>query len=67
VGIDADAAAAGGVPQIDLAWAGGEVAIRILGIDAALDGVTARLGVDDVLESGRPAAMRICSLIRSQP
>lgn len=49
VGIDAYATATGGVPQVDLARAGGEVAGRVLGVDAALNGVAAGDGVDDVL------------------
>ena len=44
VGIDADALAAGGIPQIDGAGAGGEVVIRVFGVDAALDGVAAGRG-----------------------
>jgi hypothetical protein len=49
VRVDADTAAAGGVPQIDLARAGGEIVVGILRVDAAFDGVTARLAVDDVI------------------
>ena len=49
VGIDADAAAAGGVVEFDLAGGGLEVVRGVFGVDAALDGVGARGGVDDVL------------------
>jgi len=49
VAVHADAAATGGVPKIDLAGAGGEIAIRVFGVDAALDGVTASSGIEHVL------------------
>ena len=47
--VDADTAAAGGVEEIDLARAGGEIVVGILRVDAAFDRVTARLAVDDVI------------------
>ena len=49
VGIHAHALAAGGIPEIDGAGAGGEVVEGILGIDAALDGVAARGGFQHVV------------------
>ena len=49
MGIDPDAFSTGSIPEIDGAGAWGEIVIRILGIDPALDGVTARLGIEDVL------------------
>src|SRR4051812_36876959 len=45
VGIDADTMAAGGVIKADRAGRGGEIAGRILGIDAALDRVLLELDI----------------------
>ena len=46
--IDANAATTGGIVKIDIAGAGLEIFFWILSIDAALDGMSTRLGVDDV-------------------
>ena len=48
MGIDADTASTGGIVKIDIAGAGLEISFGILSIDAALDGMSTRLGVDDM-------------------
>ena len=48
VGVDADSASTGCVVEFDIAGAGLEVFLGILGVDAALDSVAARLGLNDI-------------------
>ena len=65
-GIDAHAEAAGRVEVGDPAGRGGE-GPRVLGVDAALDGVALEATSSCVNERPRPAATRICSRTRSMP
>ena len=48
MGVDADTATTGGVKEINLARAGSEIVVGILGVDSALDRVAARGAVHDV-------------------
>ena len=48
VGVNADATTAGCVIKTDVAGAGLEIFLRILGVDTTLDGMTARLGFNDI-------------------
>jgi len=67
VRVDTDADAAGKVESSDAAG-GGRERVRILGVDAAFDGVARnRTGPPRMSGSCSPAAMRICALTRSTP
>ena len=48
VGVDADASPAWRVVEADVARAGLEIFLWILGVDSALNGMTARLGLNDI-------------------
>ena len=67
VRIEAHAEPAGDDHPRDLPGRGAEILLRVLGVDAALDGRAARTMSSCVKGSGSPAATRICALIRSMP